>query len=456
MNRFDKPRVSLVIPKLYFDAYKVFAPVAIGPVLLATILQQKGYNARVYDESRTPLFKRGKLRKEIAESDFVGAYIISPAAERGYMILEQARKQNPRVKTGLGGAHASLLPQEARQHADVIVVGEAEGAIEGVVNRLEGVVQGGRVENLDELPIANLNLVEGYEHRLLRERFLGRVIPISSARGCPNLCSFCSVPLISGRKIRSMSAERMFYEVEQRVAEGYRVFFITDDNYSIGRQKQVRREFHERIARNGLGKKISLTIQDEAVMYKTPQREVDSDYLDSMRDAGVRRVMIGIETINPEARKEAGKRGKLEDVMGCVGELQKRGINVHAFCIVGFPHDNPETIRETVDFCRRLGIKTAQFSTLTPFPGTPLYEEMKGVLRDVAREGWNYYDGLQVMFKHPEMKPEELFRNMQKAWKRFYPWLDTLKSIMKGKVNGAIVNTGGRLAANRIGRLEPV
>ena len=309
MRRFDKPRVSLVIPKLYFDAYRVFAPVAIGPALVATILQNQGYDARVYDESRTPLFNRGKLRRDILDSDAVGAYIISPAAERGYRILDEVKRRNPGIKTMLGGAHASLLPEEAREHADVVVVGDAEHVIADAVDSLTGIVQGERVQNLDELPIANLNLIEGYEHKLWRERFLGRFIPFSSARGCPNPCSFCSVPLISGKKVRSMSAERMFYELNQRVEEGNRYFFITDDNYSIGRQKQVRRDFHEKIARSGLGKRIILTIQDEAVMYKTPQGEVDSDYLDSMRDAGIKRVMLGIETINAEARKEIGKRG---------------------------------------------------------------------------------------------------------------------------------------------------
>ena len=456
MNRFDKPRVSLIIPKLYFDAYKVFAPVGIGPVLLATILQQRGYDARVYDESRTKLFRRGKLRREIAESDFVGASIISPAAERGYMILEQARKQNLRVKTGLGGAHASLLPEEARNHADVVVVGEAERVIEDAVNSLTGVVQGERVQNLDELPIADLNLVDGYEHRLLRERALGRVVPYSFARGCPRGCFFCSVPLISGRKIRSTSAERMEYEVEQRYAEGYYIGMVTDDNHSIGNMKKIRRDCNERLIRSGLGKRISLTIQDEAVLYKTSGGDVDSDYLDSMRDAGVKRVMIGIETVNPEERKKAGKSGELEDVVNCVSELHKRGINVHGFCIVGFPHDNPETIRETVAFCRRLGIKTAQFSTLTPFPGTKLYEQMQGVLRDVAKKGWNYYDGLQVMFEHPKMKSAELFRNMQDAWKRFYSWPRTIGYLARGKWNDALVNFGGRIAANRIGNLESV
>ena len=173
----------------------------LGPVYLGTILRNRGHEVEIYNENiHAPDYARLK-------ADLIGISILTPTAKRGYEIA----KRFPKEKVIIGGVHASLLPNEALEYARQVVVGEAEEAIVDVVEgrRRESAVQGRPVEDLDALPLPDFSLIKGY-------RLPPLIMPISTSRGCPFNCSFCSVTKMFGREYRFRSAESIINEMKSR------------------------------------------------------------------------------------------------------------------------------------------------------------------------------------------------------------------------------------------------
>ncbi len=192
---------------------KVSMPL-LGPVYLGTILKNRGHEVEIYNEGiRAPDYAHLK-------ADLIGISILTPTARRGYEIA----RRFPREKVIMGGVHASLLPHEALQYARQVVVGEAEEVIADVVEgrRTDEVVYGKPIADLDCLPHPDFSLIKGY-------RFPSVIQPLSTSRGCPFDCSFCSVTKMFGRKYRFRSAEKIIEEIASRRTKS---FFFCDDNFT--------------------------------------------------------------------------------------------------------------------------------------------------------------------------------------------------------------------------------
>ncbi|MCM8789557.1 MAG: cobalamin-dependent protein, partial [Candidatus Omnitrophica bacterium] len=196
------------------NVYSKLSMPLLGPVYLGTILKKRGHEVEIYNEDiMAPDYTN-------LQADLVGISILTSTATRGYEI---ARKL-PREKVIIGGVHASLLPDEAIQYASQVVVGEAEEVIVDVVEGKlkEPVVYGRAVEDLDILPEPDFSLIKGYS-------CLPMIMPISTSRGCPFDCSFCSVTKIFGRKYRFRSPDKILKEMSSRKA---RSVFMWDDKFT--------------------------------------------------------------------------------------------------------------------------------------------------------------------------------------------------------------------------------
>ncbi len=225
----------------------LFSPAPLGLAYLGTILHRKGYDVTIYDENRQKVFleNSGRILPQVLESDFVGGLVISPCARRAEKLFRELRSQKPGTRTAVGGPH--MAGKEQAEHfaafTDAVVQGEGEKVIEQVVNgRINGVVRGGQVENLDGLPVPNLDLIHRYGRKVGLEYLYPRSVPISTTRGCPRRCEFCAVSNIHGTKIRRRSAGNVISELEKRCETGrergqkYGIF-IADDNFSFSREK---------------------------------------------------------------------------------------------------------------------------------------------------------------------------------------------------------------------------
>ena len=372
------------------NVYSKISMPLLGPVYLGTILKNQGHDVEIYKEDiYTPDYASIK-------ADIIGISILTATANRGYKI---ARKF-PKEKVIIGGVHASLVPQEARRFARQVVVGEAEGVIGDIVNGKihDAVVYGKPIEDLDLLPYPDFSLIKGYSSSPM-------VMPISTSRGCPFDCSFCSVTKIFGRKYRFRSAGKILKEMISRKAKS---FFICDDNFAANPRRT--RELLRMMLKNRVA---DWTAQVRCDVAK------DVELLNLMARAGCRNVCIGFESVNPRTLKAYKKNQTIEDIVHAIRSIRQKKIKIHGMFVLGGEDDSKETIWETLRFAIKQKIDTIQMMILTPLPGTKVYEELEKQKRIFSRD-WSLYDGQHIVFTPKLLSARELQINVLKAYTRFY------------------------------------
>jgi len=372
------------------NVYSKLSMPLLGPVYLGTILKQRGHEVEIYNEDiKAPDYAKLK-------ADLIGISVLTSTAARGYEIA----KKFPKSKVIIGGVHASLLPEEAVQYARQVVVGEAEDVIVDVVEgRLkEGVVNGRPVRNLDTIPEPDFSLIKGYSSNPL-------VMPISTSRGCPFDCSFCSVTKMFGREYRFRSADKILAEMLSRKT---RSLFICDDNFTANPSR----------TRQLLGLMLKHRIVGWAAQVRCDVAK-DPQLLDLMAKAGCTTVCIGFESINPMTLKAYKKNQTLEDIVQAIRTIRQKKIRIHGMFVLGGEDDGKETVWETLRFAVKQKIDTIQMMVLTPFPGTKVHDDLNRQKR-IFNTDWSLYDGQHVVFKPNLISAKQLQLDVVRAYLKFY------------------------------------
>ncbi|RKY29247.1 MAG: hypothetical protein DRP79_00910 [Planctomycetota bacterium] len=406
-----RQKVSFIEPCADFNGYNLVRLPLLGHLYLGAILKRNGHDVRCYSENLRRVYhhRRGITEKRILESDAVGISIMTPTANRGYAIADAVRKANPKVRIIIGGSHATALPDEALRHADAVVTGEGESKIlEAVNSDTKGIIRGERVQNLDDLPIVDLKLLQGFRPKLLR------LTPIATSRGCPFDCSFCSVTQMFGRRYRFRSNELVLEELERRTKAGFTNFFFYDDNFAADKTRT------KKLLEGMLRRNIHI--------YWACQARVDiardDELLDLMRRTGCVTVALGVESVNPRTLVDYNKKQSVTDVVNCIVKLKAHEIRALCMFVMGSDSDTSLTVRETVRFLKRWKPRYAQFSILFPIPGTRFYDRMLREKRIWTRN-WSLYDGSHVVTYPKNFTPIQLLDQVRWIWKQFYsmPWL---------------------------------
>lgn len=385
----------------------------LGPIYLGTILEKRGHGVEIYKEDILPPdYSR-------IDADIVGISILTSTAERGYEI---ARKF-PKEKVIIGGIHASLLPQEAAQFARQVIIGEAENSIIDVVEGriTDRFVYGQPIENLDSLPYPDFSLLKGF-------KYSSAVIPVSTSRGCPFDCSFCSVTKIFGRKYRFRSAESVTQELELRKTN---TLFFCDDNFAA----------HPLRTYALLNFMLKNKIRNWACQVRCDVAR-DNSLLDLMAKAGCKVVCVGFESVNSLSLKAYKKKQTIEEIIGAIRSFHKSKMKIHGMFVLGSDSDSRKTIWDTVRFAKRHKIDTLQMSVLTPFPGTKVYDDLEKEDR-IFTKNWSLYDGQHVVFKPKLLSARELQVNMVKAYCKFYALTRFLSLLIKFRFRNAVFNLMG-------------
>jgi len=221
-------KISIVEPKApfynFYSAFMKHLPL-MGPIYIGTILNNEGHDVTIYNENI-----KGIDYAKIKDSDVLAISTITSTAPRGYEIAKRFRELNPKGRIIVGGVHATFLPEEAALYADHVVRGEGELIISDLVNNGgEKIIQGSPVENLDDLPFPDFSLVEGLKKHM-------PITPISTSRGCPYACTFCSVSPMFGRKYRFRTTESVIEELSRFK---HRSVFFYDDNFAANRARTM-------------------------------------------------------------------------------------------------------------------------------------------------------------------------------------------------------------------------
>ena len=323
----------------------------------------------------------------------------------------------------IGGFHVSgclaMLPDmqaDVQQALDLgcsLFAGEAE-------DRMARVLQDAAAGRLE--PISNylddLPALEDARTPYLPASVIGRTAnhhaSFDAGRGCPFQCSFCTIINVQGRKSRRRSPDDIERLIKEHWAEGVRRFFITDDNFA--RNKDWEAIFDRIIQIRERDRiKIRLIIQVDTLCHQLP------NFVEKAARAGVTRVFIGLENINPANLLQAKKRqNRITEYRKMLLAWKKAGVITFAGYILGFPADTPESIRRDIEIIKReLPVDVLEFFCLTPLPGSEDHKvlTLKGAWMD---PDLNKYDLEHVVADHPQMSREtwaEVYRN---AWETYY------------------------------------
>jgi Radical SAM superfamily len=324
----------------------------------------------------------------------------------------------------IGGFHVSgctaMLPEMPKEMRDALDMGISFFCGEAEDGRLDAVLRDAYAGKLQ--PIYNymddLPSLEGEPAPILPaqhvSRTSGSLSSIDLGRGCPYQCSFCTIINVQGRKSRFRSADDLEKIVRENFAQGIKRFFITDDNFARNRQWEPL--FDRLIAmREGEKMNIGFTIQVDTLCHKIP------NFIEKASRAGVRRVFIGLENINPDNLLAAKKRqNKITDYRVMLQKWRDHGAITYAGYILGFPADTKESILRDIEIIKReLPIDILEFFFLTPLPGS---EDHKTLLsKSVWMDGdLNKYDLNHRVSHHGKMSDREWEEAYRAAWLAYY------------------------------------
>jgi radical SAM superfamily enzyme YgiQ (UPF0313 family) len=321
---------------------------------------------------------------------------------------DRARKQGLRV--GFVGLAASKMPELFADHADFIVMGEPESAIEALAQGrwLSGFVPSEEAPNLDSLPFPRWDIMNGTSQRRLgiNARPLGGGFPLLASRSCPEFCTYCPHRILSSFRARSIDniIEELGYlcELSRRP---YVVF--RDPMFTADRARCV--ELCNAII------KSKLRVRFEC---ETRLDHLDEELLELMHRAGLRVVTFGVESISDETMRKVARRPTPEAHQRLiVDKCRELGISTVAYYVFGFLQDTWTSVAATIDYSISLGTTFAQFKLLTPYPGTPLWKQFAPL---VCESDWEKFDGYTPVFRHPNLSHDELRFLLGAAYARFY------------------------------------
>jgi hypothetical protein len=340
------------------------------------------------------------------------------------------------VPVCIGGFHVSgclsmlpELPPELKEAMDLgisLFAGEAEGRLELVLRDAWNGTLKPLYNYMDDLP----SLV-GVPMPILPatrvKRTGGKITTFDAGRGCPFLCSFCTIINVQGRKSRRRPADDIEQIIRSNLAQGINRFFITDDNFA--RNTDWGKVFDRLIAmREQEHLNIKFVIQVDTMCHRLPH------FIEKAGRAGVARVFIGLESINPDALLGTRKKqNKVAEYRKMLLEWKRAGVTIFAGYIIGFPSDTPEKVLRDIEIIQReLSIDLLEPHCLTPLPGSEDHQKLHraGAYLD---PDLNKYDLEHATTTHSTMSAEQWQKLYHDAWFAFYS-PEHLETVMRRSV----------------------
>ncbi|MBI4869120.1 MAG: B12-binding domain-containing radical SAM protein [Candidatus Wallbacteria bacterium] len=365
------------------------------------------------------------------DCDLVGITFMGASLPRALRLADQFRARGRRVIAG--GVTASLYADEVLPHVDSLVVGDAEGLIDPLLDDFEKgtpkrVYRHARPPGLEATPVPRYDQVARSK--------VGPYYPVEATRGCSFGCGFCATSHFHGRVQRKKPVENVLRDVAAIKSEGIRRVLFVDDNVTLDR-----RYFSELLeGLGGLG--VRWTANATADIAR------DEGLLDRMAASGCESVSIGFETLDQQNLERAGKsRVTAADYPAAVRRLQERGIMVLAMFVLGLDGDGPEVFADVERFLVTNRIEMALFHVLTPVRGTPLFDELarEGRMLDVdfAAHGAD-----RAVFRPARMSPGELDDGFWRLQRRFYSMGSILRRLVLVRPDAHYLRRLTAVAAN--------
>ncbi|MFN7146036.1 MAG: B12-binding domain-containing radical SAM protein [Myxococcota bacterium] len=433
-------RVLLLNPSIRAEQFGRFAALlepmpCIGITYVATFLAQAGHQVRVWDDFAMQAGPEAILAEvDRFRPDVFGASILTPVATDVKNLLRRARAKHPGMRTFAGNIHADVFPDEFLDDGtcDAVVHGEGEKAAVDLLeawargedgSKVPGVsVKGHRGKrrpidaNLDAYPFPDWGLTPYTRYSLLPLGTIQRpIVALAASRGCPYSCTYCSLES-KGKGYRRRSVGNVVDEMEHDVrAFGAKQIGFMDPIFPLGSKHAI--EFSKEVVRRGLEQKMSW-------LSELRTDSVDRDALVWMHKSGCRRLVFGIESGDDALLKTVKKKNDIETSRQTVKWCREIGITTVGLFMIGMPGETPEQTKRTIDYACELELDFAKFAITVPFPGSDLYEQM---VRDgkLSRRDWENYttfnpDLNRIVVASDVQTPEQLLNSLREATMRFY------------------------------------
>lgn len=337
------------------------------------------------------------LEAPLEEFDLVGISSFSAMIDDAYALADAYREKG--IPVVLGGLHVTMMPDEAAQHADAIVVNGAEGAWPQLVEDFKRGRMKAYYEGLKADVFKKPNYVKP-RFDLLKGRDYNR-LTIQTSRGCPLRCEFCAASLRITSSFQQKPVDLVVAEIKAALKVTEHPFFeLADDNTFIN--KKWGKEFLRAIIPLGI---TWFTETDISIAE-------DDELLDLLARSGCRQILVGLEStgggdldgIDPNnwKHKQSGR------YLAAIEKIQNKGITVNGCFILGLDSQTTDSFEEVRDFVQKSGLLEVQITVQTPFPGTPLYTRLQSEGRLLQDRYWDRCTLFDVNFEPKQMSVEEL------------------------------------------------
>ncbi len=388
----------------------------------------------------------------------IGLTVKSQNFTSGTIVAKIAKKINPDIKILVGGAHSTMNGKKVfdSNYIDFACIGEGENTISELLNALEKDLDLNKVSGLmfrdneniistkprsyiDDLDSLDFALTHAPKVLKDFEKYPKRAFGyIFGSRGCPYACTFCESKAMWTRKVRYRSPENIIEELKLMQKFGIKEVNFDDDTFGISKKniKKINKLMHDELP--------NMTYTCETVVQLAKDEEVVKD----MKYGGCTGTYVGIESGNNEMLKSIKKTQTTDECIAAMRNLQKHGIDSHAFIMVGFPNETEETFKETMEFIPKLRPDNVIFSVFTPYPGSDLFYQCQ---KDGIIDGefdlsiYNHQSPLNCFTKNI---PKERFYELRKEADKFVDRYNEKAKFRRGIA--ALKNIGIRATLRKV------
>ncbi len=365
-------------------------------------------------EHETTIVDEAFVPDNISEDvDLVGITVLTDLVNRSYYLADQYRNRS--VKVVLGGMHPTVLPAEALEHADAVVVGEGEKVWPSVVSdavsgKMQKIYRAERATDLYDLPRPRRDLYTTPLHR----GYTPLACAVETSRGCPYDCEFCSIKRVMGHGYRIRPVEDVIAEIN---AVDIPYLFFVDDSFGLNRKvtKKLLREM--------------IPLNRKWVGQGTVSLAKDSELLNLMRRSGCMALLIGFESVQKDIQNSMKKISSSGiDYSEAIRRFHDEGIAILGAFVFGLDHENKDIFNQTLEFLIKHRLDGAQLRTVTPYPGTGLYARFLREGRLIEPDWWlRGYSSADILFRPKGMTVDELRAGVEHVKRKTYSAVSIIK-----------------------------
>ncbi len=387
----DRGRVIAMLPSL-------------GLLYLAAVTPE-GHDVHYFEAEAD-----GKEPAEIYSCDLVAISTFSAQVFEAYAIADRLRARG--IQVAMGGLHVTVQPDEARQHADHVVLGEGETVWPQLVAAAER-GERNRVWDAYAFPSLDIRQLPIPRYDLLADRPYNR-FTVQTTRGCPWRCDFCASNVMLRKPYRKRPVDQVVRDIHEIRKLRRRPFLeFADDNTFVDKA------WGKDLCRALIPLKLNWFTETDISVADDPE------LLTLMRQAGCRQVLVGLESTGAGELQGVElhanfKAQRARRYLDGVRRIQSHGITVNGCFILGLDGHTPDVFEQVLEFANEAPLYDVQITLLTPFPGTPLYDRLLRENRILEPERWDLCTLFDVNFVPKQMSPQQLRDGLYWLAERLY------------------------------------